>query len=373
MRLFIRWRLLLRAEGRLRHGCWSEMGILGTMKRKNFQFAMVVLLAVTSLIGCRKAEHERASATEVLPKVAVQVQPAQAKSLAHFEEVLGTVRARQRAVVEAKVSGRIAELPVVLGAEVKEGQLLARIDAAEYKARLEQAQAALQQADQNWGRISGLFKAEAATKSEYDAAESGLRAARAAVTEAQIMVGYAEVQAPFAGAVTRRLVEAGDFATPGKGLVEIETIGALRLEANVPESVSGNIQPGSEMQVNVGGTETLTGKVSEVSPSADPNSRTFLVKVDLPQVKGIRSGQFGRLLIPTGESTALRVPVEALVVRGQLEMLFVMEGQQAKMRLVRSGKRVGNEVEILAGLEAKDQVVVSGASQLLDNQPVEVR
>jgi RND family efflux transporter MFP subunit len=341
------------------------------MKTGYLQIA-AVFAASGMLAGCGKVEHERGAAAESLPSVPVQVQPAQVKTLAHVEEVVGTVRARQRAVVEAKVSGRVAELPVVLGGEVKEGQLLAKIDAAEYKARLEQAQAALQQAEQTWGRISGLFKADAATKSEYDAAESGLRAARAAVTEAQIMVEYAEVRAPFSGVVTRRLAEAGDFATPGKGLVEIETLGVLRLEANVPEGVGESLHPGSEIQVNVGGMQ-LGGKVSEVSPAADPASRTFLVKVDLPQAKGIRSGQFGRLLIPIGESTALRVPSDALVVRGQLEMLLVMEDQHAKMRLVRSGKHVGNEVEILAGLEEKDQVVVSGASNLQDNQPVEVR
>ncbi len=337
--------------------------------------AAAVLLAAGALwvTGCKRSSHGEQSTAANLPKLTVQVREAEIKPLTHVEEVVGTVRARQRAVVEAKVSGRIAELPVALGTEVKEGQLLARIDAAEYKARLEQAQASLQQAEQTWARISGLYKADASTKAEYDAAESTLRSARAAVAEAQVMLGYAAVEAPFTGVITRKLAEAGDFATPGKGLLELETLGLLRLEADVPESLIAGIQPGSEVRVSAGPGQPVVGKVSEVAPSADSMSRTFVVKVDLPQVAGLRSGQFGRLLLPTGESRALRVPAEALVVRGQLEMVFVLDGQRARMRLVRSGKRVGDEVEILAGLEEKDRVIVAGGLNLQDGQPVEAR
>jgi membrane fusion protein, multidrug efflux system len=313
--------------------------------RKNAVKTMTVLTllmiaaGVILLSGCNRGHEQRAAAS--LPTAQVRTHP--------------------------------AELPVVPGNEVREGQLLARIDAAEYKARLEQAQASLQQAEQDWARISGLFKDEAATRAEYETSESRLRSARAAVTEAEVMLGYAEVAAPFAGVVTRKLAEVGDFATPAKGLVELETLGSFRLEADVPEGVIRGIEMGSELNVDAGTGQLLKGKVAEVAPSADPTSRTFLVKVDLPQVPGLRSGQFGRLLLPAGESSALRVPAEALVVRGQLEMLFVVDDAHARMRLVRSGRKVGDEIEILAGLEERDQVVVAGAMNLRDGQPVEVR
>jgi len=346
-----------------------------TLAGRSVLFVTALTAAVTLTgIGCKREAHPAGEPRAAgLPKAPVRVQPAEVKSLTHMEEVVGTVRARQRAVVEAKSTGRILEMPVVLGAQVKEGELLARIDAAEHKARLDQAQAALVQAEQSWNRISGLFKAQASTQSEYDTAESALRSARAAVKEAQVMVSYTAVEAPFSGVITRKLAEAGDFATPGKGLVELEALGLMRLEADVPESLISGIQQGGELTVSFGSGSRVQGKVSEVAPSADPGSRTFLVKVDLPQVQGLRSGQFGRLLLPTGESRAVRVPVDSLVVRGQLEMVFVAENQHAHMRLVRSGKRLGDEVEILAGVQEKDPVIVSGAVNLLDGQPVEVR
>ena len=115
------------------------------------------------------------------------------------------------------------------------------------------------------------------------------------------------------------------------------------------------------------------GTVAEISPAADPASRTVRVKVDLPEAAGMRAGQFGRLAVPVGEATFLCVPPPALVQRGQLEILFVAADGKAQMRLVRSGKQTAQGIEILAGLAPGETVVVEGAGSLRDGQPLQTQ
>jgi RND family efflux transporter MFP subunit len=161
---------------------------------------------------------------------------------------------------------------------------------------------------------------------------------------------------------------------PGKPLVELEGRAGLRCVADVPVELAGGLKPGAELAVRI---ETLagplTGTLAEISPAADPASRTVQVKVTLPAAEGPRAGQFARLAVPVGETTALRVPPAALVIRGQLEVVFVVADGRAQMRLVRAGKRSAQGVEILAGLTSGETVVVDGAAALLDGQPVQVR
>jgi len=111
--------------------------------------------------------------------------------------------------------------------------------------------------------------------------------------------------------------------------------------------------------------------VAELSPTADANSRTFLIKLDLPQSAALRAGQFGRAAIPVGQAKSLRVPAALVVRRGQMEIVFVAQGGVAKLRLVKTGKKIGDDLEILSGLSSGDAVILD--SGLVDGQKVEVR
>jgi RND family efflux transporter MFP subunit len=156
--------------------------------------------------------------------------------------------------------------------------------------------------------------------------------------------------------------------------VELEDPSALRLEADVPEALIDRIKLGDRYSVHLSSlTNNLEGVSSEITPVADPASRTFLVKFDLPAIEGLRVGQFGRVLVPVGAGAALRAPSSAVVQRGQMELVFVVVGGQAQLRLVRTGKRIENEVEVVSGLSANEQVVSEGAGDLTDGQPVVVR
>ena len=117
----------------------------------------------------------------------------------------------------------------------------------------------------------------------------------------------------------------------------------------------------------------LSGIIVEIAPIADPTSRTFRVKLDLQTSPGLMSGQFARLLVPVGENTSVRVPASAVVQRGQMEILFVVENQRARLHLVKTGQRANDETEILSGLDSGDSVVVDNPQQLADGQRLQER
>jgi len=305
-----------------------------------------------------------------LPEVAVTVQPIEAKSYPVIEEVMGSIHSRFRANVEGKISGRIIEMPVDLGQRVKKGDLLATIDAQEVNAQLDRATANRDQAEQEFKRLTILFQKAAASKQELDSADNRLRAAVAAMKEAETMLGYVQVKAPFSGIITQRNANPGDFSTPGKPLLELENPELLRFEADVPATLVDTLQIGNRIPVSLSTLPNpLPGEITGIAPTADRNSRTFLVRMDLPETKGVRAGQFGRALLPVGEALSLRVPASAVIQRGQMEMVFIQEHQRARMRLVKTGKRLGNEIQILSGVEKGESVIVSGVDQLVDGQP----
>lgn len=322
--------------------------------------------------GCsRESESRQGSNPGTVMASAVRTQTVENKKWNSKEEVVGTVRARLHATLEAKLSGRIAEMPTRLGQKVAKGQLLARLDAAEIQARLEQAQASLQQAERDYRRTSSLYDQQAVTRAEYEAADSRLLVAKAAVSEARAIMTYVEILAPFEGVVTKKWAELGDLAVPGKPLFDIEDPSALQLEADVPEALASHIQSAAQMQIRSDpSSQEILGTVNEMSPAADPASRTFRVKLDLPADSPLKSGQFARLLLPTGESVSLRVPSSAVIQKGQIEMVFAVENQHARLHLVKTGRQAKGETEILSGLDPGDQIISDGAAQLVDGQPV---
>ena len=225
--------------------------------------------------ACHKAPHT--SGAKPPPVVTVRVETIEVKPHPVTEEVIGTVRAKIRAAVEAKVSGRITRMAVDLGQPVREGDLIAEIDAQEIKARLDQAVATREQAGQDLKRYTVLLEKQVAAKQEFDTAQARFRVADAAVKEAQAMLGYVEVRAPFAGVISRRLADAGDFASPGKPLVEIENPEVLRFEADVPEALIEKIRRGEDLAVRIPSIDgEIKGQVAEIAPRPTRTVGRFL-------------------------------------------------------------------------------------------------
>lgn len=288
-----------------------------------------------------------------------------------FEEVVGTVQPKLRSVLSAKVSGRIEKQYVLSGQEVKAGDVLSEIEAADIKAKLDQAQAVHRQAQSDLSRFKILLRQNAVTQQDYDSAVTRERVARAAAAEASTMLGYAKITAPFDGVIAKKYADIGDLASPGVPLFEVVSPGALQFEAEIPEALIRSLKLGDALTVIAAHLDAeLKGKVSEISPLANPLSRTFLIKIDLPQTPGLLPGQFGRVRVPVGRLSAIFVPQQALIRRGQMEIVYVISSDKAYLRLVKSGRKRGGMVEIISGLEPGETVAVEGAKSLSDHQPV---
>ena len=342
------------------------------MKIRKRVVGLAVLLTASLFASCRgKVEP---SVSENLPSAAVRVQTVERKSRTATEDVVGTVRPKLSAAIEAKVSGRIEQMLVVPGQLVKAGDRLVLLDAHEIQSRLDQAAAARQQAESDLKRATDLIQQKILSQSEFDNAQSKFRIAAATEAEAKTMLGYTLIVAPFDGVITRKLADVGDLAAPGKPLLQMENPDTLRLEADVPEALIGNVKLGDKLAVRIAAVASkIEGPVAEMSPTADPNSRTYLVKLDLPGATGLRSGQFGRVSVPVGEASAIRVPAFAVIQRGQMELVFVVVNGHAQLRLVKTGKLIGDEVELVSGVDAGERVVTDGAGNLVDGQSVEAK
>ncbi len=330
--------------------------------------SLFTVVAALALVACHS---KRETGAESLPPLAIRTVVVENEKHPSSEEVVGTVRAKLRAAIESKVSARIEALLVAPGQLVKAGELIAQLDSREIQAKLDQALAVREQTTRDLARARELLAKKITTQADFDAVQARSSVAEGAAREMETMLGYTKVLAPFDGIVTRKLADVGDLAAPGKPIIEMEDPSALRLEADVPEALIGHIKFGASLPVQASaGAGPAEGTVVEVAPVADAASRTYLVKLDLPATEGMRSGQFGRVWIPTGETRSIRAPASVVVTRGQMECVFVVTDHRAQLRIVRTGKQTGGQVEILAGLSSGERVVSEGAELLHDGQPV---
>lgn len=335
---------------------------------------VLLLLWVAGSLGGGKVPPGAVKA----PSAAAPAGRAVAVERAEVEELLewpGTVRSRTEARPASKLLARVLEVKVRAGDPVKAGDVLAVLDDRDVRARADQARSALAaaeaqaaQAGAEYARVKGLFEKQAATQRDLEAAEARAKSAEAqtaqarnAVREAEVMLGEAVVRAPFDGVVAEKLVDPGDTASPGRPLFSIHDPANVRLEAQVPESCAAKASVGMDVRTRIDAAgDEVAAKVEEISPVADPQSRTFLIKAALPPGKGLRPGTFGRFLQPCGRRTALLVPAAAVSRSGQLEMVKVLEDGEARVRHVKTGKAHGDRVEILSGLREGEKVLVEG-------------
>jgi len=340
---------------------------------KSSHWLTATLVAALLLGGCREGDL-REKAQVNLPVKEVAVSAARLTPIHNQIEILGTVASRNRAEIAGKVSGTITTLPVQLGQEVRRGDLLVELSAGEIDARMRQAQAQLQQARRNLERERKLLEKKAATPESVKSLAESLAIAEAAYEEARIIQGYTKIMAPFDGRVTAKMAAIGDLATPGKPLLVVEDELQLQVLADIPEAMILRVRQGDTLLVAIPSASlTVTGTVAEVAHSANPTTRSGPVKLDIDAHPDLRPGQFARIVLSTHEAETLVVPKAALITRGQMELLYVVNNDTAQLRLVRSGSAYGDDIEILSGLEPQEQVVVDGHQQLRDGQPVSMQ
>jgi RND family efflux transporter MFP subunit len=334
------------------------------------------LVAAAAALAACDTMPARPQATPLSTR-SVRVEHARLDAKAGGEEVIGTVRARNSATISSTVVGKVQVLNVTLGRRVQAGDVLVRISADEIGAKLDQTEALHGQAKIDLDRAQALLDKEAIPRAQYDAAAAAFRVATARRAEAAAMAGHTVLRAPFAGVVSAKLANVGDTAMPGQPLLVIDDPSALRLEATVPEVAARTLKVGQAVPVRVDGAgRELPGTVAEVSPAADPMSRTVLAKVDLPRDPALHPGVVGRVMLPSAseQPRSVLVPSATVVRRGQLEEVFVVDRGRARLRLVKTGRVTKDGVtEILSGLTDGDAVVASDIPEIVDGQPVKAR
>jgi RND family efflux transporter MFP subunit len=342
------------------------------MKRK----LPVVLAGIAILLisGCQHSAEQTALANEAIPKNVVVAVARRSLAFRRIEQ-MGTVVARKHAGIETRVQAQVQRIPVALGTRVEKGDLLLELDTRELHARVQQARAVLDQAAPDFARFERLREQGAVTQQDFEAIRTRKTVAEAGLSEAEVMLSYTRITAPFSGTIANKTVNVGDLAIPGRPLLTLDDDAARQMVVGIPETHRNRINLGDTLPVILSAADTsVPGIVEEISSSADPASRTFLVKVRLSDRADVRPGQLGWLLIPTTEEPSVSIPLSALVRRGQLELVYVAAtDNRANLRLVRAGRQYQGEIEILAGLNEGERVVVSPQAGLSDGDVVEGR
>ena len=372
--------------------------------------AVTIALATVALPAC-SSDPETSPAATAAP-ISVNVAKVTTGDIVGTFEAGGVVQARTTATIMARILAPVREVRVAPGDRVRAGQLLISLDARDLTAHAQGAQAGALAADQGvtaaaseqqaadaalalaratYERIASLHAKRSATAQELDnatgalraaearaagaaaraqAAVSGVQSARAASTAASTTASFALITAPFDGIVTEKMVEPGNMAAPGTPLMRLEDTRGFRLDVRVDESRIGQVSLGAVVPVVLdsgsgGQPTTVQGTVAEIGRAVDADARAFLVKISLPDGEGLRSGMFGRAQFTGQARRGLTVPADALVHRGQVTSVFVVEQDVARVRLVNvSG------TEVLAGLAEGDVVIVVPPPGLTDGSRV---
>jgi RND family efflux transporter MFP subunit len=354
-----------------------------------------------------------------------------------FYVAAATVRSKTTSVLSSRIIGYIVAIQVREGDRVRAGQLLVEIDNRDAAAQLQRAQAGLREGQEmlreterliqanesaktaaeaeqslaasTFNRYQALLERKSVSQQEFDEAQARYRAktaevertkemllsvqakkeqvlaridqAKAEISQAQIAVDYGRILSPLQGVVTQKHGEVGALAAPGTPLLTLEDDARYRLEAIVEESRLGKIRLGDSVRVSIDalGGEEWTGRVGEIQPTADPASRSSMVKIDLPEslVKkasgtNLRSGLYGKARFAVGKKEIITIPHKAIFQRGQLLQVFAVDSSQiARLRLINTGKIYGERIEVLSGLGEGEKIIVEGVERVNDGNRVE--
>jgi RND family efflux transporter MFP subunit len=319
-------------------------------------------------------------------------------------EAVGTVRAAQTSEIASQAMGNIVEIRAHEGDRVQRGQVLAIIDDSQPRAAVDRAIAAdlaaqqqlvgadsdLALAESTLKRYQALLEKKSVSPQEFDEVRSRQQAAvarrdmaragqaqtQAALSQARTSLDYSRIRAPFDGVVTEKKADPGTLASPGMPIFTVEDVRRYRLEADVNESDLQYVKTGQQVPVVIDAlsNSALKGRVVQMVPAADSASRTFLVKIELPTDARLRSGLFGRAQFSRGQRQALMIPRTAIVERGQLQGIYVLDQNRvANLRYITLGKLSGADVEVLAGLQDGEQLVAKPGAVDLNGKRIEAQ
>ncbi len=360
------------------------------MKLKKIAGKMLGLafLGAALLLWAWPEEQEASTAVHRIPVVGVE--EARVASVSRVIRFSGVTRAEKRAVLSFAAPGRLASRSVEVGDRVRGGVAVARLDKGEFLNAVNSAEAAVgeltirvEQGERDLRRVERLVSVKAATSEEQErvaAAAAALKAAHQAATarlnEARRRLGEAALRAPFSGTVTAVLLEPGEWAGPGRPVVEMSGEGGVELRVEVPESVVVRLRTGQAVTAALPFADNLQvdGRITSVARAASASGRLFPVVVDLERVEALAPGMTAELLVEIETEGALTIPLRAVLSSGSSRpgAFRVRDGRVSRISL-RLGQIVGDRVVVQGDLGAGDRVVVDGHTILSDGDVVEVR
>lgn len=361
---------------------------------------MFLLASPVLFSGCSHSSAPPAAAPAVVAAQVVRsVSAAEPQSI----PATGTLRAKETANISAQVPGQIRRVLVQAGDQVRAGQLLVVLDDAATRSALDQANAAAEAASRQQAaaqseaslaaatlaRYQMLKKENSVSAQEFDEVQKRSQAAQlrvesyaaqtqqaqAAVAGARTQLGYSTLRAPFAGVVTARLADPGTLASPGVPLLQLDGGGPLQVITTVNESMIGSVRVGMKVPVAIDGTPgTVNGTVAQIVPAADPASRSFQVKLDLPVAKNLHAGMYATAEFPGATRQTILAPRTAIAMRGSLACVYAVGTDGiALLRYVTLGGTHDNEVEILSGLSAGETLVNNPGDRDLAGKRIEAQ
>jgi len=348
--------------------------------------AILLCAALFVNVGCKKPEQKAAKDRAVN----VRVWTAESRSLRPFVESVGTLKPFDEVIVSSEVDGILQSIRVDEGSSVSRGQLIAvmkdtdyRLDAERAEAALKQAEASLANANQEHQRKEALYREELVTKQQFDdisarlaLAQGDLERAKGGLALAREKLARTKVSAPMTGVVKEKRVTAGDYIRNGTNLISIIRTDQLKLAFSVPEKDVGGLREGQDIVFTVDsfpGRE-FRGKVKTIYPSLEEKTRSLLVEAQVVNHDGsLKPGFFTRVTLYTGPAKdTVVVPITALLYDNSSTKLFAVEGDQAKEKTVKIGRKYGEFMEITEGLKVNETVVIVGQNNLMEGVLVNV-
>lgn len=354
----------------------------------------IVAIGSISIVSCssNKKETEKKE-TPIL----VTIGNSGGSSDMHNTSASGKLVAKNTVNISTRMMGYITGIKVEVGQRVSAGQLLVTINNTDIQAKGGQASAQIMQAQASYNiakkdfeRFTKLFEAQSASQKElddmrtrYEMAKAGLDAAQMMKNEVNAQNRYASLTAPISGVVTAAYAKQGDMANPGMPILTIEAPSNLQAQVLASESQIQQIKSGQSVNVYLKSTNLQTkGTISEISYSSTNTGGQYLVKIDIAKEPSMLPGMFVNVEFPNSNinttsaaaSASVTIPVSALVEQGQLKGIYtISENNTAILRWVKTGKTMGEQIEILSGLHANESYIVSAQGKLYNGAAVKVK
>ena len=316
-----------------------------------------------------------ASAGPASSGVGVEVANVTVRPLQRSISAVGTLRSDNSVMLRPEVAGRIAEINFTEGGKVKKGDILIRLDDSIPKAQLQQAQASLALAESRNRRAAELSREGFISKQARDEAASELKVQRAAVELSKAQLDKTVIQAPFDGLIGLRNVSVGDYVSPGADLVPIECVDLRKVDFRILEWYLGSVYTGLKLTLSFHAFpgQIREGQVGAISPVVDVGGRSLLLRATVPNADDtLRPGMFARVRLQLSNAEALMVPETALSPSGDTQYVFKVEQGVARRVPVKIGLRREGMVELEEGVQAGDQVIVSGLQKVSDGAAVKI-